>query len=351
MYSNEPAHSAADLSARAPQARRAGWWSAEPRWAVLAPVAVAHVWTMTWLAWTIEPAGQRNPRLAELGLGASLGWACLAAVGVVVGGATLAAVPRRMRRDDRETGTPAEARRSAGCLRGCFVTLVVGVGGTTLGLVAAGTLGPASGLLAAATAAGMVFYPLAGRFFPAVAVVGTGLWHALVMAVPNPLLGFAWPVVLNLTHVIGVSAITRVHGFDRPRLTARGGWGVCLGWVFLSLLLVGGMTARGTGAVPGVGGDVGRWIWLPPAVVAAVFVAALGVALRGGDGRREAARRLGRIGTRWLILYDAAWLIGAGLWWPAATVVALAAVSIVLPWAGRRLTSGRPAASPGYQLP
>ena len=45
---------------------------------------------------------------------------------------------------------------------------------------------------------------------------------------------------------------------------------------------------------------------------------------------------LERLGLLWLIVYNAAWLAGARLWWQAAMVLALlpiAAVSLVLrPW-------------------
>lgn len=374
LYSNAPLDSASGVTARSQSiARRGASWLAAPRWVVLTSVAVAHVWTMTWLTWALEPNASPHLPATRLGLNAALAWGCLAAAGIVIGAAALGALPVRRGGQQPsskpgeadETGETGEAgaaaRRTGGCLEGCLTRSIVGVGGTAIGLIAAAQLDGLSLLLGVAAAMGVVLYPLAGRFFPAVAVVGAGLWHGLVMALADPLLSFAWPAVLTLTHVVAVGAWSRAYGVERPRLTARGGWGVCLGWAFLTLLLVGGMTGRG-GAVAMGGG-----IWAPPAVAVGGFVTVV-AAVVWQVRRREASHRpashrpvswpcdaarwADRVGTRWLMVYDAAWLLGAGLLWPAAGPIVLLAAAMLWPRGGRgRRHSGGRGGAVRYQLP
>lgn len=301
-----------------------------PRWTVLAPVAVAHVWTMTWLAWMLAPAGLRNPDLAAWGLAGSLVWACAAALGVVVGGAALAAVP--------------EARGPGGCRR-ALGWIGLGAGALAAGVLAATMLGAASGLLAATAGLGAPFYRTTGRFFPAVAVVGAGLWHALVMAVPDPGLSFAWPVVLVLTHVMVLAFLERAYGVGRPRPRPGSGWAVAIGWAFLALLLAGGMTARDTTLLP-VTAPAGRWMWAGPAAAMVAFAAVAAAMLARAERTREAVRRLTDLGRWWLIVYHATWLLGAGLVWPAAAVLALLLFAVGGRW---RRAAAEP--EPGYRLP
>ena len=352
LANDAPAQSGPDAPTPLPMlARGAGLWPMGPRAAVLAPVAVAHVWTMTWLAWTLPAPADRPPALLGWGLSAALAWGAVAALGVVIGGACLAAAGR----GQRSAGRAAPPRLGGGSA-GRWWALAAGLVLTGAGLASAAMLSGQSALLAGAAALGVVGYPVAGRFFPAVAVVGTGLWHALVMAIAVPAVEFAWPVLLNLTHAIVVATAARVYGLERPGLTVRGGWGVCLGWAFLALLLAGGMTARGTAVPVGASGavDAGRWLWLGPATAVAVLAGLIvwlvdDRRLARPAARRRAARRLGRVATRWLIVYNASWLLAAGLIWPGLVVLGLAGVSVLGPRAGMLVALVRRRA--GYRWP
>lgn len=324
-------------------------WRHDSRWLLLPPLAGVHAWTMTHLAWVMVPTGLVNPQFELLGRDAALLRATLGAMAAVAGGAMLAAAIDRLRQ--RHAGGAGTAGTAAIALGGA----VAGAAG----LIVLGPLGAASVLLAAAAGGATAVHRLVGRYFPALATVGAGLWHAVAMAIPDPRLSFGWPALLALTHVVVLSALTRTYGLDRPGLPSRAAAVVVLGWAFAALLIAGGMTARGAALLPAVGPG-GRWTWLWPAAAAGGFVVtALVLTARAGAAsrsatrpvtpraaRREAVHRVAELGTWWLMVYQASWLLGAGLWGPAAAVLALAAALLALHgwWT-------QPRAAPTYRLP
>ncbi|MEM1447230.1 MAG: hypothetical protein AAGF84_14315, partial [Planctomycetota bacterium] len=300
-------------------------------------------WLMTYLAMAVEPAARRNPELEALGLG----WSLLAAAGAALGLGVCAVALNDVldRRQDRAMGWAAgayvsggdggnPAAASGGASGGELddkpvatgrvsvqSATAVAVGALLVAVLSAGLLGVTSLRLAVLLAAGVLFYNFAGRFVPAVGIVTLGLLHGLALALPNPDAGFAWPVLLTMTHVMGCGLVRHHLENKRPRLRPRDVWGVLLGWGFWSLTVVLLINTRREAGEPMVGGE----IWIGPAVAVVGFLLSAAWALRErphGQPPRLAVvlgaagpRRFRRLSIGWLVVYDAAWLWSAGLWW------------------------------------
>lgn len=342
---------------------------------------VSGSWLMTYFGFAVEPAGRRNPALGELGLGATL----LASGGAALGLAVCAVALNDLldRRHDRVLGETAAGgdKPVASGEVSPRAAAVVAVGSLLVAVLAAGALGPTSLKLAVLLGAGVLFYNVAGRFVPAVGIVTLGLLQGLALAIPNPEAGFAWPVLLTMSHVMGCGLVGHVLENKRPRLRARDVWGVLLGWGFWSLtvlLLIGYRRPPGNTPAPGItpppeitpaagstpifgnvtlNMDAGvikpadlTWVWVGPAAAVLGFLLVTGWTLaRNADesvvlpnrmkSRRQErfvvilglgrARRFRRLSVGWLIVYDAAWLWSAGLWWQGATVLGLLALVIL----------------------
>lgn len=297
--------------------------------------AVSGGWLMTYLAFAIEPAVHRNPELAKLGLGGSLLAAAGAALGLGVCAVALNDVLDR--RQDRAMGQGAggDDRPVAAGRVSVRSATAVAVGALLVAVFAAGCLGVTSFRLAVLLAAGVLFYNFAGRFVPAVGIVTLGLLHGLAMALPNPDAGFAWPVWLTMSHVMGCGLVRHHMENKRPRLRPRDVWGVMLGWGFWSLMVLLLIGARRETSEAMVGGGV----WIGPATAVVGFLLLAGWVLRAGQSDRPPrlitvlgvarARRFRRLSVGWLLVYDAAWLWSLGYWWQGFTVFGLLALVVL----------------------
>ncbi len=288
----------------------------------LALVAVSNSWLMVFLARYVEPGARVNPSLSAMPLPVALGVVAVVAAGLFAYGAAIndgldsrhdsAFWPRRPIPAGRMTGSWA---------------LVVAIMGLLSALAAAVCLGKASSFLCVVAAAAILFYNTAGKFVPAVGIVLVGLIHALNMWIVNPRLGFAWPIWLNMTHVIAAGAIAHRLESKRPRLRAGQVAGLWAGWSFWTMALVASMGWRGALLIPAY-----PKIGYGPVVVAVLFVAVAAVMLRRRmrplRSRREAGAGFRRLSLQWLILYDASWLAGGGLHTPAAVLVGLFVVLV-----------------------
>lgn len=290
------------------------------------PALVGGQWLMVFLAFGIEPVSRRNPALDAMG-------PVLALVGstVIAGGLgvfMMALNDALDARHDRafEPGRPIPSghvtQRAA---------LGFAMAGLLAALGAAVAFGPVSVVLALVAAGAIVFYNVAGRFVPAVGVVTLGLIVGVTMVIPNPRLAFAWPILLTMTYIIASATLRYWLAGKRPRLTPINGWGICVGWAFWILVVLvlirvrsDGVTHHGLGAV-----------WIGPAIATAVFALLtwlmLGPASLAPRARRDAAARFTRLATAWLIVFDASWLVSAGLWWQAGVVLLLLCIAIPLP--------------------
>lgn len=191
-----------------------------------------------------------------------------------------------------------------------------------LAIAASTFLGPVSVLLCLATAAAILFYDAAGKFLPAVGIIALGLIRAVNMFIPNPGVGFVFPVWLTMTHVLICAAVAHHIGGKRPRLRpADLGW-LCAGWAFWTLALVSWMTWRDTLKL-----NDAPYAWWGPIIAVALFLVSLLWVIRPGRVRRRSHRAAGthfmQHALLWLIVYDASWLAACGLWWQAAAHLAL----------------------------
>ncbi|MEM1108058.1 MAG: UbiA family prenyltransferase [Planctomycetota bacterium] len=309
--------------------------------------AVSGGWLMTYLAFAVEPAGHRNPELMKLGLGWALLASGLAAMGLGVCAIALNDVldrrqDRAMARDGGGVDKPVAAGRVSP-----RTATAVAVAALLVAVLSAGVLGVTSFRLAVLLAAGVLFYNFAGRFLPGIGIVTLGLLHGLALAVPNPEAGFAWPVLLTMSHVMLCGLVRHAFEDKRPRLGGWGVWGVIVGWGFWSLVVLLLIGARRETGAAAVGGEV----WIGPVSAVLGFVAFGRWAVsRGGRERFEVvlgrgrAVRFRRLSVGWLVVYDAAWLWSLGLWWQGFTVIGL--LSLVVLAAG--LAHDKQAAKGGF---
>ncbi len=293
---------------------------------------VSGLWLMIFLAFYVEPQAQRNAALDALGLGGSLALSAVVAVGLGVFVMTLNDVldARHDRAFAPTRPIPAGRITQRAALTWSLAGLLAALGASV-------ALGPVSVVLALVTAGAMVFYNLAGRFVPAVGLVTLGLVIALMMVIPNPRLAFAWPILLTLTHVIAVGTVRYWLAGKRPRLTPINGWGICVGWAFWILVVLALIKVRGGGAMRH---ELGL-IWIGPAVATGGFCLLtwlmLGPSAMAPRARRATAVRFTKLATAWLIVFNASWLLSAGLWWQTAVVLAL----LIVPTAQSAPTANR----------
>lgn len=201
-------------------------------------------------------------------------------------------------------------------------TLIAAVAGAAL-------FGTGAVLLLLLVAGAILIFNSAARFVPGIGLVLLGLIYAGHMAVPNIWLRFVWPVWLVMTHALVIATVTHVIGRRVPRLSGRAAAAAVLGWVFWTVLIawIGWeRTGRPAWAWPA---------WVDP--VLPVWPLALAIPLAAwcyakvrqhGVGPR-AADKIGRYGSLWVPLYNAAWLMGAGHYGSGLLVLGLAAATVV----------------------
>jgi len=291
----------------------------------LAAVAVSNAWATVWLA---RAWSDRWPMaVTEWSLAWALVLSALASGGLAVFGVALndlvdAKLDSAMGRS-RPLAVGSVSRRSAEVLT--LISLLVG-------LSAASWLGRWPGLIAAGTAAGIMFYNLAGRFLPSIGLAVLGLMFAVNRMIPEPGMAFLWPAVLTLAHVTGCGALGHVLRGRRPRLTGPRLAVLTLGWGFATLVLMVWMNQRA-----GLLAPERPLLWLGPTVAVGGFLLVVLAMLRGvnrsGGVRHAASTRVGRLALAWLVVYDIGWLLGARLWGPAG----VAGMLLLFVWGWPRL--------------
>ena len=275
-------------------------------------------WLMTIMAFYVEPEPRQSPALIGLGLFLSLVLSTLVAGGLGV--FVLALNDVLDARHDRAfaPGRPIPSGRVSQ-----RVALSVAMTGLLIGIAAAVPFGPISVELALVTAGAMVFYNVAGRFVPAVGVVTLGLVIGLMMAIPNPKLTFAWPILLTMTHVTAAATFRYLLAGKRPRLTPIHGWLICVGWAFWVLVMIVLIRLRDDDALR----DQLGLVWVGPAAAMLVLLMIvwlmLGPSALNAKARRGTAARFTKLAAAWLIVFHTAWLWSAGLWWQGMLVLTL----------------------------
>jgi len=198
-----------------------------------------------------------------------------------------------------------------------------------LAMLGATAFGLEGVLLTLLVAAAILAFNVAGRFIPGIGLVLLGLIYAGHMLVPNPRLGFLWPVWLVMTHALAVGGVAHVVGRKVPRLSTRAYTAAIAGWAFWSIvLLAAAWRSRGAGA-----GVWPEWIHptiaLGPAALAVVYILVVAHRIRRLGVGPRAAEKIARYGSMWPALYGAAWLLGVGAWTQALLLGALAAAALL----------------------
>jgi hypothetical protein len=190
--------------------------------------------------------------------------------------------------------------------------VVVAIAGLLLAILAASFLGHDALMLCLVAGAGALFFNASGKHLPAAGIFALAMIRGLNMLLPNPFLGFAWPVWLMMTHVLASTALGYILEDKRPRLTAKEIWLLFFGWAAATGLMVAVMFDRGTILAYGR-----PFIWIGPAVAGAAFILISALMVRRSDQpnapRRQIGRAYMRLSILWLIVYDAAWLFCAGM--------------------------------------
>lgn len=292
---------------------------------------VSGPWLVMFLALAVEPGERRAEYLVQWPLAVSLMVVAMVSVGLHLFG--LAINDSLDVRHDRifspERPIPAGRIRPGPAAASAAFWLL-------LAMALAIPLGTQGLLLAMAAAVIVLFYNTWARFFPGLGVLLLGLFRAAVMFMPNPSLGFVWPIWLDVTHLIACTAIAHRLGGKRPALHSASVWVLCAGWFFWTLVVVGRMTSRQALLAT-------SWphIWVAPALSAVIFglIAARLVNRAAGAGqpRHDIGDHFQRLAMIWLIVYDGSWLLGAGRWMPAALMAVVLLACIAIPKVNRAM--------------
>lgn len=278
--------------------------------------AVSNVWLMVFLAYSLEPADRRNPALNEHSQLLGLLLTALVAGGLHNYGIALNDLldARHDRLFSPHRPIPAGKIGHTGAVIVSVISLLAAMGAVTF-------LGTTSIMLGLVIAGGILFYDAAGKFLPAVGILVLGLIRATNMLVPNPAMSFAWPVWLTMTHTIACWAIAWHIEGKRPKLRAGDWWVICGGWAVATLVMLQWMSWH---EAPLLGQRPLGWVW--PAAAVVVFASLGAWKLRHLDTtrwRRADGAAFLRLALLWTIVYDACWLLAAGLYWQAAVIAAL----------------------------
>lgn len=173
------------------------------------------------------------------------------------------------------------------------------------------------------------FYDFAGKYLAAPGLLTLGLirfFHATIAAPQLPLL---WHPLLLLNHVTVISTVAYVWEQKRPPLTRGHLWAVLggLGLVDVTCILLVWMRRQ----VRMQSGFL-QSLWITPglAIPAAAVVVFVLLALliwKRSSDPRSAGQRLMLLGLLWLIVYDAAFVLGYVGWRAAGEVLMLLPIS------------------------
>lgn len=304
--------------------------------------AVSDLWFTIVLAWLIHEAS--GPAVAGMWwTGGSVGAlavvlvaGAVTALGLFGCGAALNDVidARHDAAFSPDRPIPAGRIRQGQAVVIAVVALVVAVAGGAV-------LGPWSAWLTLFTASLLLFYNTAGRFVPAVGIVTIGIIHAVHMLIPFPETPLLLPLWWMLTHAMLVATGVHLLEAKRPRISGRAIFGIGLGWLFWTAMLLLLVMDRGLDLWPTTQPVLGL-LW--PGMLMIVFVVFVRWKIVRAPSARHAAEKLRRYGAMWHSLYAAGWCAALGLIWPAMCFAGLAIVGLVVMTVVRELfgLSGRP---------
>lgn len=168
----------------------------------------------------------------------------------------------------------------------------------------------------------IVFYDYTGKYLPALGLLTLGMIRFFHASIPAPQLPLLWHPLLLLNHVTILSALAYHWEEKRPALSRGHWWAVFGGVAFIDLLTVGLVWWRR--------GPVSLWItdglaW--PILAVCLFVAVAILIRNRAVNSIKAGRQIMLTGLLWLIVYDAAFVLGYVGWRPAVLVLFLLPLS------------------------
>jgi len=199
-------------------------------------------------------------------------------------------------------------------------------------ILASMALGLPSAVICVATAMVVLFYNTTAKFIPALGLITLSLARAGNMFIAAPGVAFIWPIWLTMTHVMACAVVAHILMGKRPRHHPRD-WSWLIGaWVFWTLTLITLMSWRQDGPS---GLTLERpTVWIGPLLAVAAFAAVAAWRLQGKmrplRARRAAGADFMRLAMLWLIVYDAVWLLSAGVWLPGLALLAM----FIAAWVG-----------------
>ena len=268
--------------------------------APLVPTAISNIWMVTIWTFVFEP----GRLVAQKPLGLALMLTAGVAIGMWGFGMTLNDLmdARRDRLFKKDRPIPSGRVTTRAAMATALFCLL-------LGLFCAAMIGLPSTLMCLLCATLIVIYNTAGKHLPAIGLMLLAMIRATHMLIANPGLKFAWPVWVAFTFVLLISGVAYVLEHKRPRLYPQEVWGLVFGWTVFSLMGISWMLHRGALSVVDA-----AMVWVGPLAAGAVFAGVGYSVVRFAKNRREGGEALMTNGLMWLIVFDAAWLIGAGLW-------------------------------------
>lgn len=290
--------------------------------------AVSDLWFVIVLTrYIADVSGDVSVPAAQLALTAALSLGAVVAIGLFAFGASL----NDLLDARHDTAFSPDRPIPAGRIK-TSQAVVVTVGSLLVAIVAAAAFGRSALVLAAITAAGILFYNAAGKFVPAVGLLAIGLIHANHMLIANPELGFTLPVWLIMTHAIVISAVVHRLEEKRPPLRPRAKVAVAIGYTVASIVVLQlGYWRVGWDAIWPEGVSPMGLVWPVLAVLSFVVVA---VRKSSNVPPRVAAEKVRRYGAMWQSLYGASWLLALGLttgaiWFGLFALVGFAAMTAI----------------------
>ncbi len=181
----------------------------------------------------------------------------------------------------------------------------------------------------------IAFYDLAGKYLVAPGLLALGLIRFFHATIPAPSLAIPWQAILLLLHVTILSTICYGLEGKRPRLTRIHVVTVSIGLLLIVAMLFTVLNDR----IIRMNVDwhialrLNEGLWYVAGSIGLFIVLAIFIKIRTPDPR-TAGRKMMLYGLLWLIVYDAAFVMGYIGWKWAAVILALLPIS----WLSVKLT-------------
>lgn len=284
--------------------------------------AISNSWLLVLLSAHIESATHQNPLLMQMPL-----WLQLLLATIIPAGLGICGICFNDLMDIKHDRTFHPASPLAAGRVSATTAATLAVASLLVALGAASFLGSLSTMLCVMTAGAIFFFNIFGRFLPATGLISMGLIRAMTMFICVPRMGFAWPAVMTMAHIVICMALTYAVEGRRPRMKGNDLGQLAAGTLFWAVLLVLFMVMRQTVILH----DYPQ-IWIGPLTSLGAFVivsiAYLKPRLADLRARRQTARRFQRLAMLWLIVYDISWLLSIQQWVEALMIAALGLVAV-----------------------